>query len=119
LFSDVPACIQISEPKEGLAFGHEDDFDLDLRWVTNEPPNRLIGQIIAGHTVKIKDPADTGKHSYFRSDDPGPVLNVAAWQSYLQTQLNSAYGNGSITLGPADFAIQMIRAPEEMVLVNS
>jgi hypothetical protein len=111
LFADVPACIQISEPKESLAFGHEDDFDLDLRWVTNEPPGRLIGEIIDGHTVKI--------NSYFRSADPGPVLKVAAWQGYLQTQLNNAYVNGNITLGPADFAIQMIRAPEELVLVNS
>lgn len=111
LFADVPACIQISEPKESLAFGHEDDFDLDLRWVTNEPPGRLIGEIIEGHTVKI--------NSYFRSADPGPVLKVTAWSSYLQTQLNSAYVNGNITLGPADFAIQMVRAPEELVLVNS
>ena len=111
LFADVPACIQISEPKESLAFGHEDDFDLDLRWVTNEPPGRLIGEIIDGHTVKI--------NSYFRSADPGPVLKVAAWQGYLQTQLNNAYVNGNLTLGPGDFAIQMIRAPEELVLVNS
>lgn len=120
LFPEPPACIQISEPKESLAFGHEDNFDVELRWVTNEPAkNRLIGNI-TGHTVKIKEPPDTGaNHSYLRSNDPGPVLKVAAWKDYLQTQLNNAYGNGNITLGPADFAIQMVRAPEELVLVNS
>ncbi len=120
LFPEAPACIEISEPKESLAFGHEDNFEVALRWVTNEPPkNRLIGNITR-QTVKIKEPPDTGAtHSYFRSNDPGPVLKVAAWKDYLQTQLNNAYGNGDITLGPADFAIQMVRAPEELVLVNS
>lgn len=111
LFPSAPARIEISEPKEGLAFGHEDDFDVDLRWVTNNPPNQPIGEIIAGHTVAI--------NNYFRSSDPAPVLRVNDWQLYLQTQLNAAYGNGSITLGPADFAIQMVRAPEEFVLVNT
>lgn len=111
LFPSAPARVEISEPKEGLAFGHEDDFDVDLRWVTNNPPNQPIGEIIAGHSVTI--------NNYFRSSDPGPVLSVKDWQPYLQTQINAAYGNGSITLGPADFAIQMVRAPEEFVLTNT
>ena len=47
------------------------------------------------------------------------MLRVKDWQPYLQAQLNTAYGNGNITLGPADFAIQMVRAPEELVLLRT
>ena len=111
LFPQAPARVEISEPKEGLAFGYEDDFIVSLRWVTNNPPNQSIGSIIPNHNVTIDD--------YFRTNGPGPVLNVETWQPYLDQQLNAAYGNGSITLGPADFAIQMVRAPEEFVLNNT
>lgn len=112
LFPDTTQRIEISEPKEGLAFGHEDDFDVDMRWVT-DAPQQPIGSIIANQNpLKI--------NGYFRSQEPGPVLSVQTWQRYLQTELNQAYGQGSsITLGPADFAIQMVRAPEQLVLVHS
>lgn len=108
LFPSAPARVEISEPKEGLAFGHEDDYLVDLRWVTDDHP---IGDIIPGKTATI--------NTYFRSAGPGPVLSVKDWQPYLQAQLNAAYGNGNITLGPADFAIQMVRAPEKLVLINT
>jgi hypothetical protein len=111
LFPDDTARIEISEPKEGLAFGHEDDFDVAMRWVT-DASGQPIGSIITGQNPLKID-------SYFRSQDPAPVLSVKDWQPYLQTQLNQAYGGGNITLGPADFAIQMVRAPEEMVLLHS
>jgi hypothetical protein len=113
LFPDTTARIEISEPKESLAFGHEDDFDVDMRWVTDAPPSQPIGSVIPNQSpLKI--------NSYFRSQDSAPVLSVKLWQPYLQTQLNQAYGQGSsITLGPADFAIQMVRAPEELVLLHS
>jgi hypothetical protein len=111
LFAKPPARVEISEPKEGLAFGHEDDFAVELRWVTDNPPQQSIGKIIPGHTVSLKD--------YFRAEGSGPVLRVKDWQPYLQAQLNAAYGNGNITLGPADFAIQMVRAPEELVLLRT
>ncbi|HKS27375.1 MAG TPA: hypothetical protein VJS44_06120 [Pyrinomonadaceae bacterium] len=113
LFPDTTARVEISEPKESLAFGHEDDFGVDVRWVTDAPPNQPIGSIIPN-----QQPLDISK--YFRSQEPGPVLDVKTWQPYLQSQLNAAYGAGSsITLGPADFAIEMVRAPEELVLVHS
>ncbi|HEX8174270.1 MAG TPA: hypothetical protein VF543_04015 [Pyrinomonadaceae bacterium] len=113
LFPDTTARIEISEPKESLAFGHEDEFDVDMRWVTDAPPNQPIGSVIPNQNrLKI--------NGYFRSQDPAPVLDVKLWQPYLQTRLNQAYGGGSqITLGPADFAIQMVRAPEELVLLHS
>ena len=111
LFPQTTARIEISEPKEGLAFGHEDDFDVDMRWVT-DAAGKPIGSIITGQTpLKI--------NGYFRSQDPAPILSIKDWQPYLQSQLNKAYGNGNITLGPADFAIQMVRAPEDLVLLHS
>jgi hypothetical protein len=107
LFPDTTQRIEISEPKEGLAFGHEDDFDVDMRWVSGNS----IGTIITGQSsLKI--------NGYFRSTDEAPVLNVKDWQVYLQQQLSTASGS-QITLGPADFAIQMVRAPEELVLLHS
>lgn len=111
LFPQAPARVEISEPKEGLAFGHEDDFIVPLRWVTNDPPDRPIGSIIPGHDVTVD--------GYFRAPAPGPVLNVRAWQPHLNQQLDAAYGGGGVTLGPAGFAIQMVRAPEEFVLNNA
>jgi hypothetical protein len=107
LFPQESARIEISEPKEGLAFGFEDEFEVDLRWVSGDS----IGSVITGQSVKI--------NGYFRSQDPAPVLNVGAWQPYLQSQLIKASGGGQLTLGPADFAIQMVRAPEELILLHS
>jgi hypothetical protein len=115
LFPVAPARVEISEPKEGLAFGHEDHFKVDLRWVTNDAGS--IGSIIGGASATLTP-------AYFRAGGgAAPVLNVGSWQAYLQTQLNAAYGSKGKAApagwGAAAFAIQMVRAPEELVLLGT
>lgn len=115
LFPVAPARVEISEPKEGLAFGHEDDSKVDLRWVTNDGGS--IGSIIGGSSVTLAP-------AHFRAGDASaPVLNVQSWQAYLQAQLNAAYvakgKSAPAGWGPAAFAIQMVRAPEELVLLGA
>jgi hypothetical protein len=115
LFPVAPARVEISEPKEGLAFGHEDDFKVDLRWVTNDAGS--IGSIIGGAAATLAP-------EYFRAGGGvAPVLNVGSWQAYLQAQLNAAYKskgkNAPAGWGAAAFAIQMVRAPEELVLLGA
>jgi hypothetical protein len=112
LFPNAPARVEISEPKESLAFGHEDNAEVDLRWVTNSA--HPIGAIIDAPAARLTP-------AYFRSSDPAPVLKVGDWQAYLQTQLSAIYkarGPSALTnWGPAEFAIQMVRAPEELLLL--
>src|SRR6201999_2992119 len=106
------ARVEISETKEGLAFGHEDQFLVELRWVTDAAGS--IGSIIKGASAKLAP-------EHLRASEPAPVLNVQKWQSYLQSQLDAAYrakGQGAPAWGPAAFAIQMVRAPEQLTLTN-
>lgn len=115
LFPSAPTRVEISEPKEGLAFGREGDSKIDLRWVTNEGGS--IGALMGGASAKLAP-------GHFRAaGSPAPVLNVQAWQAYLQTQLNAAYKargkDAPAGWGPATFAIQMVRAPEELVLLST
>jgi hypothetical protein len=112
LFPETPARVEISEPKEGLAFGHEDQFLVELRWVTDAGGS--IGSIIKGASAKLAP-------EHLRASEPAPVLNVQKWQSYLQAQLDAAYrakGQAAPAWGPAAFAIQMVRAPEQLTLTN-
>jgi hypothetical protein len=114
IFPQAPMRVEISEPREGLAFGHEDNARIDLRWVTNGASP--IGAAIEGRSTVLT--AD-----YFRSNDPAPVLNVQRWQSFLQSQINAAYAAKNVSApvhwGPAAFAIQMVRAPEELLLMST
>jgi hypothetical protein len=115
IFPDVPLHVEISEPKEGLAFGHEDNAVVKLRWVTNDAHS--IGSIIDGKSTTLTS-------QFYRSGDnqePAPVLKVQEWQAFLLTQLQAAYqAQGQpANWGPAAFAIQMVRAPEELVVVSA
>lgn len=116
LFPATTDRVEISEPKESLAFGHEDDAEVDLRWVTGG--TNPIGAIIDDPAARLKLTPE-----FFRSDDPAPVLQVGPWQAYLQTRLGALYqakGAGALTnWGPAAFAIQMVRAPEQLLLLSS
>ena len=42
------------------------------------------------------------------------VINITAWQQYLATTMKSPS-----TWGPASFAIEMVRAPQQMIFLNS
>lgn len=112
LFPEPPVWIEIGEPRENLAFGHEDDFEVDLRYVSGTN----IGMVAEANGQKASRRID----GHFRPNEgavtsAAPVLDVSSWQAYLQSELRTAVPDPTITIGPADFAIEMVRSPEQMI----
>jgi hypothetical protein len=99
LFAKTPAWIEIDEPREGLAFGVEDDNTVELRSLSGPD----IGKVIVGKSVTLSS-------DYMRG---ARVVNIDAWQAYLAGQMGSPP-----SWGPATFAIEMVRAPEQMIFQN-
>jgi hypothetical protein len=104
LYPRVPARIDIEEPKEGLAFGVEDENQIALRSIL--PDN--VGTILKDLTL---DPT-----SYLRANTN--VLRVDAWQTYVAQQLAQEQPGSAAVWGPAAFALQMVRLPERMSFTN-
>lgn len=100
LFPQVPAWIEIDEPKESLAFGIEDDDLVALRYLSG--PN-------AGATTGTNVELTSG---YLRGTTR--VLQVDSWQAYVLSQDASFQRYW----GPGGFAVQMVRAPEQMIFQN-
>jgi hypothetical protein len=97
IFAEVPAWIEIDEPKESLHFGTEDDYQIDLRKVGDPGTGTLIPQPTPPIKVKLD----------------GNMLDIQAMLPDLQKPLElnrNPY--------PAEFALQMIWAPEKMVFQN-
>ena len=110
LYPKVPIWIELDEPKEGLAFGVEDpatkggDPQVALRYLDNSTGNM-------GKTTG-KDASFT-LATYLRSQTTR-VVNIGLWQQYLSTQVPPS----TTKWGPAAFAIEMVRAPEQMIFQN-
>lgn len=98
LFGKVPARIDLDEPKEGLAFGVADDEKVGVRAISGPK----IGEVIGEATLEAK---------YFRGDSR--VVAVDPWQRFLMTRVTP-----QSLWGPAAFALQMVRAPEQMIFDN-
>ena len=96
LYGQVPVRIDVEEPKESLAFGTEDDWQVDIRSICGP----AVGAQVA--TVTLTD-------AYLRG---GGVLAVDAWQQYL-AGLPQIAPDASVW-GPAAFALQMVSLPEQM-----
>jgi hypothetical protein len=94
LFDGVPASIELSEPQEGMGFGVDDDGYAVLRNLT-APIGAQRG------TLQVLN-------SYLRSS-AGRVLNVKGLVAGLAKALNVS------NIGPAQFALQMIKSPEAIV----
>ena len=111
IFPDVPAWVSIGEPHEQLAFGHEDDGFIDLRWLSKNQ-NSDTGQIIGSAKVDVT--------AYYRDKNvPSPVLNTTALSAALSAALQAAYKPTPLPdFDAGAFAIQMVRAPEQMIFQN-
>jgi hypothetical protein len=103
LYPKVPARIDIEEPKEGLAFGVEDEQKVALRSVVGDNIGSELGTDITLATT------------YLRANN---VLHVDAWQTYVAQQLAQAQSGSAAVWGPAAFALQMVRLPERMTFTN-
>jgi hypothetical protein len=97
LYPRVPAWIEIDEPKEGLAFGVATGKLVDLRRISGD-----VGKKFGNETLAEK---------YLR--DSSRVVKVDDWQQFLKTKFTPPTG-----WGPAAFALQMVRAPQQMIFQN-
>jgi hypothetical protein len=99
--------LDIQEPPEGMQFGFEPDnannLVLNLRYLTGATPGAEISGV-----PKMPVKQYLGR----AGDSTGTVLDVVALQAALQQQLIAQRQLPSGTLGPADFAVQLVVAPE-------
>jgi hypothetical protein len=100
LWPAVPAWVEIDEPKEGLAFGVEDNNLVGIRYLAGDDAGSTTGATVTLDSTYLRDAATN-------------VVDIAKWQTYLAGQVPS----GS-QWGPAAFAVEMVRAPEQMIFQN-
>lgn len=110
IFPEPPAWIEFGEPKEQLAFGFEDGGKIQLRWVSSGHAGG-IGATIPNQVVEIA--------SHYRTGAGGNVVDVLGLSGALESALTAQYSGAlPAPFDSADFAIQMVRAPEQMIFQN-
>jgi hypothetical protein len=110
LYPQVPARVDIEEPKEGLVFGVELDdgqWEIGVRNITDPDIGKVIDKLALGKDGIRKDGT-----SFLRD---GGVLQVDA----LQLELSKKFPNSADVWGPAAYALQMVDAPQRMTFDNS
>ncbi len=117
-FNGVPDTVTLSEPHEGLEFGVDDAGKITTRVVT--PP-----KITDGAAVTIYDPKNPSANLPTLRAGGLRVLNVNIDPKYptstapasatdLLSSIAKALNVGTGAIGPADFAVQMVKGPEEI-----
>lgn len=101
LFWGVPDHVELSEPQEGFRFGVDDDGNLPMR------------QPVPGGTAPLGAQLPTPLRLVPGSLRGGGnnVLSVAVAVQQIRHALSAA-GVAAPDFGPADFALQMVKAPE-------
>jgi hypothetical protein len=118
LFNGVPDTVTLAEPHEGLEFGVADNGRITTR-VVSAPTVR------AGSEVAIYDPQNPtatmptlragGLRVLNINNDPSyPTSSAPANPTDLLGSIAKALNRGTRSLGPADFAMQMVKGPEEI-----
>lgn len=101
LFPDAPAWIEFDEPKEGLCFGVEPS-ESSLEIGIRDPKNgEEMPDVI--YTLGAAD---------FRGAQSNRVLNTKNLNAGLAAKLSKT------TLNAAEFALQLVKVPEQMVFQN-
>jgi hypothetical protein len=118
LFNGVPDTITLSEPQEGLEFGVNDLGEVFSRTISS-------GKVTAGATVPVFNPTTpTAVSNAIRtgglrvlniSSDPNPPPTTPTSPLDLIELLAKALNVAPAAIGPADFAVQMVKGPEELV----
>jgi hypothetical protein len=118
LFNGVPDTITLSEPQEGLEFGVNDDGEVFSRTISS-------GIVTAGVAVPVFNAATpTAASTAIRagglrvlnvSSDPNPPNTPPTTPLDLIELLAKALSVAPAAIGPADFAVQMVKGPEELV----
>ena len=118
LFNGVPDTITLAEPHEGLEFGVDDNGAITTRVVS--PPS-----VTEGHDVTIYNPQNPtaslptlragGQRVLNVNTDPNyPTSAAPASPTDLLSTLAKTLNVGTRSIGPADFAVQMVKGPEEL-----
>lgn len=102
LFPDAPAWIEFDEPSEGLCFGVEPAQGA-LEIALRDPAN---GEVLDDVIYTLDAKAD------FRGAQSSRVLNVKHLNAGLAAKL------GKASLNAAEFALQLVKVPEQMVFTN-
>ncbi|MFJ6658373.1 hypothetical protein ACIQNG_18700 [Streptomyces sp. NPDC091377] len=101
LFQGTPDEVELAEPQEGFRFGVDDDDQLPMRRPTAQPGSPL-GTQLATSLPLLPDSLRPGGLR---------VLDVTAAVRRVRESLTAA-GSPVPDFGPADFALQMVKAPE-------
>lgn len=111
IFLDIPDTIVIAEPPQGLCFGVEDNGGINLRKLSEQ----------TGQPTGKTFPSTGGFQTFYRSANAGVgqfVLNLNDGSgSVIQTLETAPYLGQAI--GPAQFALEMIKSPEEISFKNA
>lgn len=118
LFPEVPRCVQLNEPRESLGFGYEmirpggcagkpqrkhpDKDAFELRQISGDQ---------AGHPLVQADGALPRTVELAWSNTDKRVLNV----NEMVARIAEAIGVQPETIGPAAFALNMVKVPEQML----
>ena len=117
-FNGVPDTVTLAEPHEGLEFGVDDAGKITTRIVS--PP-----RITNGAALKIYDPENPSTNLPTLRSGGLRVLNVNTDPNYptssapasptdLLGSIAKTLNVGTGSIGPADFAVQMVKGPEEI-----
>lgn len=115
LFPEIPAWVQIDEPREGLAFGVEDGEGANKSpvWVRH-----LVGADVGAQFGT--DPTTDAVDSTSATDATTGAIDLLQMRTLLAANPGLAaelplksYAPGE--LSPADFALQMVKLPERMI----
>ncbi len=114
IFAGIPVNVEVAEPPEGLHFGIEDDDLITLR-----------GLGYGNHTAGVPLKPLANVTAVYRKDNNNQntrVLDINGMQGVLKQALITKGALPSSppaqSLGAADFAIQMVQAPEQQAFEN-
>jgi len=116
IYPDVPQRVEFNEPSEGLVFGTEDE-GIDLRYVPG------AGDETAANIGKLIEPKVTLSRLAFpwRAAPGSPDTLQIGGTGGLVDKLHAQFAVANITpppaFGPAAFAVQMVRVPEQMLFL--
>ncbi|CAM4344732.1 hypothetical protein [Corallococcus exiguus] len=113
VFNGIPDTVILSEPCEGLEFGVDDEGQIQPRGVVDG-----VAKEHQDKPVSIYDPQHPGVDTPTLRSGGRRVLNLrASHGDDLVNRLEQALSaiGYPVTVGPAQFALQMVKGPEEIV----
>jgi hypothetical protein len=122
VFNGVPDTVTLAAPHEGLEFGVDDEGKIVIRTVTD-------GKVTNGSERPIYDPQNpNGVLASVRAGgqrvlnifiDPKPGNKTPSTPVDLLGVIAKAKGKGITSIGPADFALHMVKGAEEITFSPS